>query len=146
MSLAELYNERFGSPEAEAKVEVEAEGEGMTKEAADAALDKAIEALSEEDAEKVAQVVSAFTDEGLEFDHDLFKLAAAAQIIDEYAEYEAQEKTAAEEIEAAGRLMARAMTDELAKIATTSEEETVVEEEAPKSLSEKLAAAVKEEE
>ena len=154
MSLAELYNERFGAPEAEAV----AEANGMTKEAADVALEKAIEAMSEEDAEKVAQVVSVFESEGLEFDHDLYKLAAAAQIVDEYSEYETQEKTAADEIEAAGRLMARAMADELAKMAANGEEEVKeveeteeteeteeAAEEAPQTLSEKLAAAVEKE-
>ena len=154
MSLAELYNERFGVPAAE---EVVAEATGMSKEAADVALDKAVEVMSEEDAEKVAQVVSVFEEEGLEFDHDLYKLAAAAQIVDEYSEYETQEKTAADEIEAAGRLMARAMADELAKIAADGEaveeteepseteeatEEVEAEEAAPQTLSEKLAAAV----
>jgi len=154
MSLAELYNERFGAPEAEAV----AEANGMTKEAADVALEKAIEAMSEEDAEKVAQVVSVFESEGLEFDHDLYKLASAAQIVDEYSEYETQEKTAADEIEAAGRLMARAMADELAKMAANGEEEVKeveeteeteeteeAAEEAPQTLSEKLAAAVEKE-
>ena len=154
MSLAELYAEKYGTPEAEkvaeevveTPAEEEVEGEGLTKEAADAALDKAVEALSEEDAEKVAQVVSVFEEENLEFDHDLFKLAAAAEIVDQYAEYEEGEKQASAEVEAAGRLMARALADELAKIGAEAEaapaaEEKVVEE--PKTLTEKLAKAVK---
>ena len=159
MSLAELYAEKYGTPEAEkvaedtevvetpAEEEVAAEPEGLTKEAADAALEKAVEALSEEDAEKVAQVVSVFEENNLEFDHDFFKLAAAAEIVDQHAEYEESEKQASAEIEAAGRLMARALADELAKIGAENEaapttEEKVVEE--PKTLTEKLAKAVQE--
>jgi hypothetical protein len=149
MSLAELYAEKYGTPEAEkvaeevveTPAEEEVEGEGLTKEAADAALDKAVEALSEEDAEKVAQVVSVFEEEGLEFDHDLFKLAAAAEIVDQYAEYEEGEKQASSEVEAAGRLMARALADELAKIGAEAEA-TPAETEEPKTLTEKLAKAV----
>jgi len=163
MSLAELYAEKYGKTEEAEKVaepttetpaaeettqaEGSEEGEGLTKEAADAALDKAVEALSEEDAEKVAQVVSVFEEEGLEFDHDFFKLAAAAEIVDQHAEYEESEKQASAEVEAAGRLMARALADELAKIGAEAEaapatEEKVVEE--PKTLTEKLAKAVQE--
>lgn len=159
MSLRELYAEKYGE-EAE---KTAAEGEEViTKEAADQALEKALDALSAEEAEKVAQVISVFDEEGLEFDHDLYKLAAAAEIVDEYDEYQEAEKQAAEEIEAAGRLMAHAMTDELAKIAggdpegegegekTEGEEaEGEKKEDAPaeegektSSLSEKLAAAV----
>jgi hypothetical protein len=163
MSLAELYAEKYGKTEEAEKVaepttetpaaeettqaETSGEVEGMTKEAADAALEKAVEALSEEDAEKVAQVVSVFEEEHLEFDHDFFKLAAAAEVVDQYAEYEESEKQASAEVEAAGRLMARALADELAKIGAENEaapatEEKVVEE--PKTLTEKLAKAVQE--
>ena len=150
MSLAELYAEKYGNQEAEKVAEtapetteevVAEEGEGMTKEAADAALEKAVEALSDEDAEKVAQVVSVFEEEGLEFDHDLFKLAAAAEIVDQYAEYEEGEKQASAEVEAAGRLMARALADELAKIGAEAEA-APAEEVAPQTLTEKLAKAV----
>jgi len=125
MSLAEIYREHFGDTEKtaeEAPVENNAEApaeneEGvMTKEAADAAFEEAFEALTEEEAEKLAQVVEVMDEEGLEFDHDLQKLAAAAEIVDEYEEYVEAEKTAAEEIDAGGRLFARAIVDELAKI------------------------------
>ena len=56
--------------------------------------------------------------------------------MDEYEDYVEAEKQAAEEIEAGGRLFARAMIDELDKLAGDEEEEVVEEE--PKSLSEKL--------
>jgi len=59
-------------------------------------------------AEKVAQVCSVFEEERLEFDHDLYKLAAAAQIVMGTMSTRS-EKTAPEEIDAAGRLMARSM-------------------------------------
>jgi len=142
MSLAEIYNQKYGGEEA-ATPEVTKEAEGMSKEAADAALEKAVEALSEEEAEKVAQVISVFEEEGLEFDHDLHKLAAAAEVVDEYSEYQAGEAKSAEEVEAAGRLMARALADELSKIGAEAESETETEKEPEAvSLTEKLAKAV----
>jgi hypothetical protein len=159
MSLAELYAEKYGKKEAEKVAEttpetkeevtpeVKEEGDGLTKEAADAALEKALEALSEEDAEKIAQVVSVFEERNMEFDHDLYKLAAAAEIVDDHAEYEENEKQASAEVEAAGRLMARALADELAKIGAEAEAAPVAEEkapEAPKTLTEKLAKAIEE--
>ena len=109
MSLADVYRENFGDVEA---VKI-AEEQGMTKEAADAQLETAIDSLTEEEAEKLAQVIDVLEEEGLEFEHDLQKLAAAAEIVDEYDEYEESEKLAAEEIDAGGRLFARAMMDEI---------------------------------
>ena len=90
-------------------------------------------------------MVEAMDAEGVEFDHDLSKLAAAAEIVDEYAEYEAELAKQAEDLDAAGRLMARSMVDELGKIAAESdvkEEVKEAEEAAPATLSEKLAKAV----
>jgi hypothetical protein len=110
MSLAELYREQFGEPE------------GLDKTAADTALENALNSLNEEEAEKLAQVIAVIEEEGLEFDHDLQKLAAAAQIVDEYAAHTETEKTAAAEIDAGGRLFARAMVDELNKLAADGEE------------------------
>jgi len=104
MSLADIYRENFGE---------ETEEGTMTKEAADASLQAAFESLTEEESEKLAQVVEVLDEEGVEFEHDLQKLAAAADIVDGYEEYSENEKTAAEEIEAGGRLFARAMVDEL---------------------------------
>lgn len=117
MSLADIYREQFGeqTKEAEANVEANVEGE-LSKEAADQAVAEAIESLTEEEAEKIAQVIEVFEDEKMEFEHDLQKLAAAAEIVDEYDEavaVEESEKVAAEEIDAGGRLFARAMVDEL---------------------------------
>jgi hypothetical protein len=118
MSLREIYEEQFGEAPDAATEKTASEEVEITKEAADAALEKAVEVLTPEEAEKVAEVVGVFDEEGLEFDHDLHKLAAAAQIVDEYAEYQESEKTAAEELDAAGRIMAHALADELSKIAS----------------------------
>ncbi|MEN6550129.1 MAG: hypothetical protein ABFE07_29140 [Armatimonadia bacterium] len=178
MSLSEIYNQRFGKPEvekaAEAKPEVKAEEvkpvetkpeaekvaeaapavaaqePELTKEAKDALLEKAIAAVSEEEAEKLATVIEVFDGEGLQFDHDLDKLAAAAEIVDEHAEYEAEVAKQAEDLDAAGRIMARGLADELAKIAAEAEKpaaeaapvaDAKVETPAPATLSEKLAKA-----
>jgi hypothetical protein len=136
MSLADIYREQFGEPEVN--------GQELDKEAADAALNQAIEALTEEEAEKLAQVIEVLEEENVEFDHDLQKLAAAAEIVDEYDEYQESEKEAAAEIEAGGRLFARAMVDELSKLSSEEEEkpeekeEEKKAEEEPKTLSEKL--------
>ena len=122
MSLRDIYEEQFGEAPDAATEKTASEEVEITKEAADAALEKAVEVLSPEEAEKVAEVVGVFDEEGLEFDHDLHKLAAAAQIVDEYEEHEESEKTAAEELDAAGRIMARALADELSKIASPEAE------------------------
>lgn len=126
MSLADIYREQFGEPEVN--------DQELNKEAADAALEGALESLTEEEAEKLAQVIEVLNDENIEFDHDLQKLAAAAEIVDEYEDYEESEKDAAAEIEAGGRLFARAMVDELNKVASVDEEERSEE----MSLSDKL--------
>jgi len=112
MSLVDIYRETFGGQEPEKTAQEEPT---MTKEAADQALAEAMESLTEEECEKLAQVVEVFDEEGLEFEHDLQKLASAAEIVDEYDERLEVEKQA-EEIEAGGRLFARAMVDELSKI------------------------------
>jgi len=112
MSLADLYREQFGEPEV---------GDGISKEACDQALNEAVESLTEDEAEKLAQVCQVLDEENIEFDHDLQKLAAAAEIVDEYDEYEESEKTAAAEVEAGGRLFARAMVDELNQIGVDDE-------------------------
>lgn len=168
--LADLYNAKFGEAEkvAEVKPDTEKVAEAapaasaaeptpepeLTKEAADEKLEKALAALSDEEAEKLATVVEVLESEGLEFEHDLMKLAAAAEIVDEYAAYEESEKAAAAEVaencDVAGRLMARSFVDELAKVGAEAETETPAEvappapsaEAAPATLSEKLAQAV----
>lgn len=151
MSLQDIFEARYGKLEAEKVAEENQEVE-LTKEAADAMLEKALGALSEEEAEKIATVVEAMDEEGVEFDHDLHKLAAAAEVVDEYAQYQDDVEKQAAELDTAGRLMARALVDELGKIAAESEAqpEVKVEEQAPEAapatLSEKLAKAVEVEE
>lgn len=178
MSLSDVYKDRYGTPEPEKVAEVKAEATPeakpeevkpeaekvaeaapaveaaepeLTKEAKDDLLEKALAAVSEEEAEKLATVIEVLDGEGLQFDHDLDKLAAAAEIVDEHAEYEAEIAKQAEELDAAGRIMARGLADELAKIAAEAQKPAVeaapvaeakVEEAAPATLSEKLAKAV----
>ena len=104
-SLADIYRENFGEPQAAE------EDNGMTKEAADMQLEAALESLTEDECEKLAQVIEVLDSEGFEFDHDLQKIAAAAEIVDSHEEY--MEKEAAEEIIASGRLFARGFAHEL---------------------------------
>lgn len=120
MSLADLYRENFGEPEVNTD-------DGISKEACDKALDEAVSSLTEDEAEKIAQVCQVLDEENIEFDHDLQKLAAAAEIIDEYDVYEESEKTAAAEVEAGGRLFARAMVDELNQIEAGDESTSLSE-------------------
>lgn len=131
MSLAEIYNNHFGSEGGKTQTETETE-----KTADEKQIEQVLSKFSEEDCEKLAAAADLLDAFKVEAENGVEKIAQAANVID-YLSRDVEEgetggegettkvaensEELAKEYDAAGRLMARAFHDESQKLATPGE-------------------------
>lgn len=134
MSLAEIYNNHFGTEGGQTQTETETE-----KTAEEKQIEQVLSKFSEEDCEKLAAAADLLDAFKVEAENGVEKIAQAANVIDYLSrdveegetggEGETGEATKvaenseelAKEYDAAGRLMARAFHDESQKLAAPEE-------------------------
>ena len=133
MSLAEIYNNHFGTEGGQTQTETE-------KTAEEKQIEQVLSKFSEEDCEKLAAAADLLDAFKVESENGVEKIAQAANVID-YLSRDVEEgepggegeptgettkvaensEELAKEYDAAGRLMARAFHDESQKLATPGE-------------------------